>query len=101
MSNGRRNKKSRSKLCKGSYSINQVLYERAFQAQPAKATAFGGGRLLDLTGGSHPGLFGVVTRQVGPLWFVGTTFGIEAGLAGVLVAGAVWLGVLIFSRACH
>lgn len=45
--------------------------------------------LFDLTGGSHPGLFGVVTRQVGPPWFVGTTFGIEAGLAGVLVAGAV------------
>ena len=57
--------------------------------------------LFNFTGGLHPGLFGVVTQQVGPSWFVGTTFGIETGLAGVLVAGTVWLGVLVFSHVCY
>ncbi len=51
--------------------------------------------VFNLTGGSHPGLFGAVTRQQGPEWIVGTSFGIEVGLAGVLVAalvgGGVWL----------
>lgn len=48
--------------------------------------------LLNLTGGPHQGLFGAVTRQQGPEWFVGTSYGIEVGLAGVVVAALVWIG---------
>jgi hypothetical protein len=46
MSSGRRNKKSKSKLCKESYSIKRRQQERAFQAHYPKAAASGGGSLL-------------------------------------------------------
>jgi hypothetical protein len=49
--------------------------------------------LYNLAGGLHPGVFGAATRQVGPSWFVGTEFGIETGLASVLVTGIIRLGV--------
>lgn len=49
--------------------------------------------LFNLTGGAHPGLFGAVAEQQGPAWFVGTAFGIEVGLAGVLVAAFAWAGM--------
>jgi membrane protease YdiL (CAAX protease family) len=54
--------------------------------------------VFDLTGGSHPGLFGAVTRQQGPEWIVGTAFGVEVGLAGVLVAALVGGGVWLWTR---
>jgi hypothetical protein len=46
MSSGRRNKKSKSKQCKESYSIKRRQHERAFQAHYPKAAARGGGSLL-------------------------------------------------------
>jgi hypothetical protein len=46
MSSGRRNKKSRSKRCKESYSIKRRQQERAFQAHYPKAAASGDGSLL-------------------------------------------------------
>jgi uncharacterized membrane protein len=46
MSSGRRNKKSKSKRCKESYSIKRRQQERAFQAHYPKAAASGGGNLL-------------------------------------------------------
>jgi len=46
MSSGRRNKKSKSKLCSESYSIKRRQQERAFQAHYLKAAASGGGSLL-------------------------------------------------------
>jgi len=53
---------------------------------------------FNLTGDSHPGLFGAVAQQVGPAWFVGTKFGIEVGLAGIIVVGIVWLGVWAWTQ---
>jgi len=47
MSSGRRNKKSKSKLCSESYSIKRRQQERAFQAHYLKAAASGGGSLLN------------------------------------------------------
>jgi membrane protease YdiL (CAAX protease family) len=52
--------------------------------------------LFNLSGDTHPGMFGAITRQEGPSWFVGTSFGIEVGLAGVVVALFVWLGILLW-----
>ena len=54
--------------------------------------------LFNLTGGSHPGVFGFITRQHGPEWFVGTQFAIEVGLAGILVAAFIWAGVWLWTR---
>ena len=52
------------------------------------------GDLLNLTGGTTGStLFGLVTRQTGPAWFVGTAYGIEVGLAGLLGLFLVVLGV--------
>jgi len=47
MSSGKNSKRNKTKSCKASYSNSNREYERAFQAQHAKATAFGGGSLLD------------------------------------------------------
>ena len=52
------------------------------------------GDVLNLTGSPAGGtLFGAVTEQTGPAWFVGTSYGIEVGVSGVvallLVAGGV------------
>ena len=50
--------------------------------------------LLNLTADSAQNV-AALTRQVGPSWLVGTEYGVEVGLAGVLgmgiVLGAVWL----------
>ena len=54
------------------------------------------GDLLNLTGSPARGtVFGAVTEQAGPAWFVGTRYGIEVGVAGVLAlllvtGGVVW-----------
>jgi hypothetical protein len=54
------------------------------------------GDLLNVTGGQGgPTLFGLLTRRSGPTWIVGTSYGVEVGLAGVLalllVAAGAWL----------
>jgi membrane protease YdiL (CAAX protease family) len=54
--------------------------------------------LLNLHGRGVPSLVGAVTRQQGPAWFVGTTYGIEVGLAGILAAVVVWMGVWLWTR---
>ena len=55
------------------------------------------GDVLNLTGEpSGTTLFGLITQQHGPAWFVGTSYGIEVGVAGLLglliVVAGVWLG---------
>jgi len=54
--------------------------------------------LLNLHGRGVPSLVGAVTAQLGPEWFVGTTYGIEVGLAGILAVALVWVGVWIWTR---
>ena len=49
--------------------------------------------LLNLHGRGVPNLVGAVTRQQGPEWVVGTSYGIEVGLAGILAVVLVWVGV--------
>jgi membrane protease YdiL (CAAX protease family) len=61
------------------------------------------GDLLNLTGASGgTTLFGLLTRQQGPAWFVGTSYGIEVGLAGLLglliVVAGVWAWTDRFGR---
>jgi membrane protease YdiL (CAAX protease family) len=53
--------------------------------------------LLNLHGRGVPSLVGAVTRQQGPEWFVGTTYGIEVGLAGILAVVLVWAGVWLWT----
>jgi membrane protease YdiL (CAAX protease family) len=53
--------------------------------------------LLNLHGRGVPSLVGAVTRQQGPEWFVGTTYGIEVGLAGILAVVLVWVGVWLWT----
>jgi uncharacterized protein len=52
----------------------------------------------DLTGGTHVGLFGAIASKHGPAWIVGTEYGIEVGLAGVLAALVVIAGVWFWTR---
>ena len=54
--------------------------------------------VLNFTGGTHVGLFGAVTHQQGPAWIVGTEYGIEVGLAGVVVALLIMGGVWLWTR---
>jgi membrane protease YdiL (CAAX protease family) len=54
--------------------------------------------LLNLHGRGVPSLVGAVTSQQGPEWFVGTTYGIEVGLAGILAVVLVWAGVWLWTR---
>jgi len=61
------------------------------------------GDLLNLTGSPAGGIvFGAVTEQTGPAWFVGTSYGIEVGVSGILallsVFGGVWLWTAIGQR---
>jgi membrane protease YdiL (CAAX protease family) len=52
--------------------------------------------ILNLTG-EHSGdtLFGLITKVHGPKWFVGTSYGIEVGAAGILclliASGGIWI----------
>lgn len=50
--------------------------------------------ILNLTG-EHNGssLFGLITKVSGPKWFVGTSYGIEVGAAGVICVILVSLGI--------
>lgn len=57
------------------------------------------GDVLNLTGDeAGTTLFGLITRQQGPTWFVGTSYGIEVGVAGLLGLLLVVLGVWIWTR---
>jgi len=50
--------------------------------------------VLNLTGEcAGTTLFGLITRQQGPAWFVGTSYGIEVGLSGILALVVVVAGV--------
>lgn len=54
--------------------------------------------LLNLPGDrAGESLFGLVTRQQGPDWVVGTSYGIEVGLAGILAAMMTVIGVWIWT----
>jgi uncharacterized protein len=54
--------------------------------------------VLNLTGErAGVNLFGLLTEQRGPAWFVGTTYGIEVGVAGVLALVVVVAGVLLWT----
>jgi hypothetical protein len=54
--------------------------------------------LLNLPGDqSGESLFGLVTRQEGPDWVVGTSYGIEVGLAGVLAVMMTVIGIWIWT----
>ena len=52
--------------------------------------------VLNLRGEDLQNLTGAVTNQQGPEWFVGTSYGIEVGLAGIFAVLLVWLGVWIW-----
>jgi membrane protease YdiL (CAAX protease family) len=54
--------------------------------------------VLNFTGGNHVGLFGAIADQRGPAWIVGTDYGIEVGLAGVVVAVLIMGGVWFWTR---
>jgi membrane protease YdiL (CAAX protease family) len=55
--------------------------------------------LLNLPGNrGGESLFGLLVRQEGPGWIVGTSYGIEVGLAGVLAALAAAVGVWVWTR---
>jgi len=54
--------------------------------------------LLNLTADpSGETLFGLATRQTGPAWFVGTSYGIETGVAGLVGLGITLLGVWLWT----
>ena len=54
--------------------------------------------VFNLLGRDVPSLIGAVTRQQGPEYFVGTSYGIEVGLAGIAGVVLVWLGVWFWTR---
>ena len=54
--------------------------------------------VFNLLGRDVPSLIGAVTRQQGPEHFVGTSYGIEVGLAGIAGVVLVWLGVWFWTR---
>ena len=56
---------------------------------------------FNLPGEEKAELAGALTRVHGPAWFVGTTEGIELGLAGVLGVGILALGVWLWTRGGH
>jgi hypothetical protein len=43
-------------------------------------------------------LIGFETSQIGPAWFMGTSYGIEVGLAGIIVLALVILGIWLYTR---
>jgi len=62
------------------------------------------GDLLNLTGSPAGGtLFGALTEQTGPAWFVGTSYGIEVGVSGLLALLVVMVGVALWTawRGCR
>lgn len=58
------------------------------------------GDVFNLSGaGGGPTLFGLITRQHGPSWIMGTSYGIEVGLAGVLAVLLVAVGAWAWTTA--
>lgn len=43
-------------------------------------------------------LIGFETSQIGPAWFMGTSYEIEVGLAGIIVLALVILGIWLYTR---
>ncbi|MCP4524985.1 MAG: CPBP family intramembrane metalloprotease [Aestuariibacter sp.] len=54
--------------------------------------------ILNLHGRGSVNLIGAITKQTGPSWIVGTNYGIEVGLVGILAMGLVGLSVLLLFR---
>jgi membrane protease YdiL (CAAX protease family) len=54
--------------------------------------------LLNMHGRGTPQLFGAVTKQTGPAWIVGTSYGIEVAALGVIAWVLVVLGVWVWVR---
>jgi hypothetical protein len=56
------------------------------------------GDILNLTGDpSGTTLFGLITEQHGPAWFVGTSYGIEVGVAGLLGLLVIVVGIWLWT----
>ncbi len=55
--------------------------------------------VFNLAGEESPHLFGVLTRQEGPLWFVGGKHGMETGAAGILGLAIAWALAWWWTRA--
>jgi len=47
---------------------------------------------------STDSLIGFETNQIGPAWFMGTSYGIEVGLAGIITLAVVVLGIWIYTK---
>ncbi len=54
--------------------------------------------VFNLTGGGGPNLIGLATERSGPVWFMGTSFGIEVGAAGLAALAVVGAGVWALTR---
>jgi membrane protease YdiL (CAAX protease family) len=54
--------------------------------------------VLNLNGKAVPSLVGAIARQQGPAWLVGTSYGIEVGLAGILAVLLVAAGVWVWTQ---
>jgi len=60
------------------------------------------GDVFNLTGNAAGGtMFGAVTELTGPAWGVGTSYGIEVGVSGVLALMLVSAGVWLWMRPSH
>jgi len=57
------------------------------------------GDLLNLAGKTgSPAVYGAITHQEGPAWIIGTEYGIEVGLMGMLALLMAAIGVWIWTR---
>ncbi len=54
--------------------------------------------IFDLTSGAGPNRIGLVTERSGPAWFMGTSYGIEVGVAGIVALLVVGSGVAWWTR---
>lgn len=52
--------------------------------------------ILNLNGRDVPSLIGAITHQKGPEWIVGTSYGIEVGLLGIIAVILVGFGIWIW-----
>ncbi len=52
--------------------------------------------MLNLVGEDKQNLVGAITQQQGPEWFMGTSYGIEVGVAGILAVILVLSGIWIW-----
>ena len=54
--------------------------------------------VFNLTGEPSQNLVGFLTQKSGPDWFMGTSYGIEVGLAGLVALSVVGVGVWLWTR---